>query len=240
MPLVQSPTLTARKLAANRANACKSTGPRTPEGKRRVMLNALKHGCRSRTLRQTLVRAQADVDLFDWVDDRVREAFPPATVRDHLAARYLTHQIWCTLWRSRRSKAPAESRPASSSSLWCTAWTPWKAGGRQSKPRYSLKSTDAGFTNLSQNPRSRIQIVDPRTQRRLRFWVRRRRGSVVRVPLRNFPEMAAWFLLRKQELEAGAATEAVSSGRWPDPMDWALATACELGTGDEWWTEELD
>ena len=30
MPLVKSPTLTAAKLAANRANAWKSTGPRTP------------------------------------------------------------------------------------------------------------------------------------------------------------------------------------------------------------------
>src|SRR5712692_3962741 len=36
--------LTAAKLAANRRNAQKSTGPRTPEGKARVRLNALKHG----------------------------------------------------------------------------------------------------------------------------------------------------------------------------------------------------
>jgi hypothetical protein len=36
-------TISTRRLAANRANARKSTGPRTPEGKQRVALNA----CRS-------------------------------------------------------------------------------------------------------------------------------------------------------------------------------------------------
>src|SRR5947209_1264628 len=33
-----------RKLAANRQNSGRSTGPRTPEGKRRVRFNALRHG----------------------------------------------------------------------------------------------------------------------------------------------------------------------------------------------------
>ncbi len=37
-------TLTARRLAANRRNARRSTGPRTAEGKARVARNAIKHG----------------------------------------------------------------------------------------------------------------------------------------------------------------------------------------------------
>ena len=44
MSLRKSPARTPASLAANRANAQKSTGPRTPEGKARVALDALRHG----------------------------------------------------------------------------------------------------------------------------------------------------------------------------------------------------
>ena len=44
MPIRRSPRLTPRSPAARRANALKSTGPRTPCGKARFSLNALKHG----------------------------------------------------------------------------------------------------------------------------------------------------------------------------------------------------
>ena len=36
-----------KQAQANRRNALKSTGPKTPEGKDAVRLNALKHGLRS-------------------------------------------------------------------------------------------------------------------------------------------------------------------------------------------------
>ncbi len=47
MPLIR---VTEKKLAANRANALKSTGPRTAAGKAATRFNALQHGCRSREI----------------------------------------------------------------------------------------------------------------------------------------------------------------------------------------------
>jgi hypothetical protein len=60
MPLRRSPLLTPASLAARRANALKSTGPRTERGKQRAWLNGLLHGGRSRLIatlpRQSLAR----------------------------------------------------------------------------------------------------------------------------------------------------------------------------------------
>jgi len=92
LPLVKSPTMTPRKMAANRANAKKSTGPRTPEGQRRVMLNGLQHGGRSPALRTNLIKAGQSVDLFDWIHERVREEMPLAKPR---VAEHLARRVWC-------------------------------------------------------------------------------------------------------------------------------------------------
>lgn len=43
-------TVTPRMLEANRRNARRSTGPRSPQGKAKARLNAIKHGCDSRVL----------------------------------------------------------------------------------------------------------------------------------------------------------------------------------------------
>lgn len=50
MPLIKR-TVTPARLAANRRNAAKSTGPRTARGKARSSLNALRRGRRSKTIR---------------------------------------------------------------------------------------------------------------------------------------------------------------------------------------------
>jgi len=57
MSLRKSPTLTPALLAANRANAQKCTGPRTPEAKSRVALNALRHGRKARSFFSLLAKS---------------------------------------------------------------------------------------------------------------------------------------------------------------------------------------
>ena len=52
MPLRKSPTMTSRLLAANRANAQHSTGPKTAQGKARSRWNGLRTGKKSKDLRR--------------------------------------------------------------------------------------------------------------------------------------------------------------------------------------------
>ncbi len=56
MSLRKSPRITPAMLAANRANAKRSTGPRTQVGKARVALSALKHGRYAVNLPEKLLR----------------------------------------------------------------------------------------------------------------------------------------------------------------------------------------
>ena len=52
MSLRKSPTMTPARLAANRASAKKSTGPRTARGKAQSRMNGLRNGSRSRFYQQ--------------------------------------------------------------------------------------------------------------------------------------------------------------------------------------------
>jgi hypothetical protein len=66
--------VSARKRAANRRNAQKSTGPRTPEGEAKVRLNALRHGLRSR---QVVIPGLEQPWDFTVYLARLEKAFKP-------------------------------------------------------------------------------------------------------------------------------------------------------------------
>ena len=69
MSLRKRPRVSQAMLAANRANAGKSTGPRTADGKARSRLNRFKHGARSGLYRQLLKRIWVDPQFaFQHVD----------------------------------------------------------------------------------------------------------------------------------------------------------------------------
>jgi len=101
--LRKSPTRTEAFLAANRRNAQKCTGPRTPEGKARVSLNALKNGRYAHRLPEKLEAAgyHSAAALYGQIRTEMTTAFKvekdPVEVRqvERVAA-----MVWCMAWRA--------------------------------------------------------------------------------------------------------------------------------------------
>lgn len=84
-----------RQLRANRANAQKSTGPRTVEGKHASSRNAISHGMTS--LR--VVLDGEDAALYQTMMRELLEQFRPTTILETT----LIQQLANVLWRLRRS-----------------------------------------------------------------------------------------------------------------------------------------
>src|SRR6187401_2603756 len=90
-------TVSERRLEANRRNAARSTGPRTPEGKAIVALNALKHGLLSR---EALIGGESEAELVAFAK-RMRAQLAPLRELELL----LADRIISTAWRLRRAIA---------------------------------------------------------------------------------------------------------------------------------------
>src|SRR5689334_1437863 len=83
-----------KKTAANRRNAQKSTGPRTPSGKAIACMNALKHGLCSR---QPLVPGEDPADFQRFAADLVDHFRPSDPVRAIQVEQYIL-----AAWQLRR------------------------------------------------------------------------------------------------------------------------------------------
>ena len=90
-------TSSDKRTAANRANAQKSTGPRTAQGKQRSGKNALIHGILSRDL----VIDTEDPSEFAALLDGLLEAHQPAGAAEQL----LVEKIAMALWKMKRLNA---------------------------------------------------------------------------------------------------------------------------------------
>ena len=88
------------KVAANRANARKSTGPRTKDGKTRSSRNATRHGFFSLTPPPQLDRDEA----FCMIEGELRDELHPRSPTQHTLLRELAIQTW------RLSKIPDYER----------------------------------------------------------------------------------------------------------------------------------
>ena len=83
-----------RQAEANRQNAQKSTGPRTPAGKAVVALNGIKHGLLSR---ECLLKGESEAELVAF-GKRLRAKLAPVGELELL----LADRVVSTAWRLRR------------------------------------------------------------------------------------------------------------------------------------------
>jgi hypothetical protein len=81
---------TPAQIAANRANARKSTGPRTAEGKAASRFNALKHGLDA----ESLVIPGEDPAEFDALAAAYRDEFRPRTPSEHFHVDTMIRADW--------------------------------------------------------------------------------------------------------------------------------------------------
>lgn len=85
---------TEKQITANRLNALKSTGPRTPEGRAAVRLNGVKHGLTAQTL---VLKGESEADFHALLDSLEAEHQPTTPTEELLVA-----QMAMATWRLRR------------------------------------------------------------------------------------------------------------------------------------------
>ena len=125
------------KIKVNRANAQKSTGPRTPEGKARVAQNAFRHGLRSR---RVILPIENRAD-FDALAADFHAEWQPATITEH----DLVEQLCVNKWKLARMEH-VESQACMLSALVHLAL---KSAPTNATPNLDAKSEKAAAASLN-------------------------------------------------------------------------------------------
>ncbi|HMD99320.1 MAG TPA: hypothetical protein VKM93_18590 [Terriglobia bacterium] len=163
--LRKSPTRTEAFLAANRRNALKSTGPRTPEGKARSCMNNLKHGRYAKRLPEKLAAAgnHGGAALYQKIRGEIGTTFQaqPDDPQQMRQLDRMTVAVWCGARR---------------------------VGINGLKPRSSF------FSKRSEPPRISIlpiRMADERRRVGIVYWVQRKRywtpERVILAALNQYP-----------------------------------------------------
>ena len=116
--------VTAKQLAANRANAQRSTGPRSAEGKAVVSQNAVKHGILARAVIPPGLEPYESRDEFDQLHQRLVEAFAPANALEELLVEQVAVGYWrlARLYRSEAGTIAARLDEAEKDFLFAQDW----------------------------------------------------------------------------------------------------------------------
>lgn len=108
--------VTENQLAANRANAQRSTGPRTPQGKAVARYNAITHGILAHAvLPEALLPYEAQAD-FDRLLHNLVDEWAPATTLEQLLVEQIAVAYW-RLARLYRAEAGASARSRDAAEL---------------------------------------------------------------------------------------------------------------------------
>jgi hypothetical protein len=201
MALTRPRRLTPASLAARRANALKSTGPRTIRGKARVGFNALKlgrHAARSARLRERLIRAGYDRQeaLYGQIRSRIAQAFGTPTAEARSRCDALATEVWCLATRPEALEARLRTKPKNyrkQTGLDLRASSHQQIGTEASGAGVQGSGADSQGTGIGDQglgaPRLYFVIRDPWQRIGLRFWVQRRRY---------------WTLTRLRQMLSGA------------------------------------
>lgn len=119
------------RLRANRANAARSTGPKTPQGKARAASNSLRHGF----LAEQILVGFEDPENFKAIFDSIVERFQPVDPFEL----NLVEELTACYWRIRR---------AWSFETYCLSGALARQPGRAQGPRM-----DAALTELAAGPK---------------------------------------------------------------------------------------
>jgi len=227
MSLCRPKTKTPALLAACRANARKGTGPRTPEGKCRSRLNALKHGRYSPNFRESLAQAgrEMGVKRFDFIRHHLLKFLPPVTQEQKRKAEELSRFVWC--WAERQEKALG------------------------TKQRSSMDSVNYHIATLSI---SRLPICDQNGRTLVTVtlgYQSRRTGAgrrLARVALTLTPGKGSGVYQEQQEMWRAAWVVAqmpvLMTGARPTPkafkeLEQAIATHARTSPPVTWWRPEV-
>jgi hypothetical protein len=88
------PQVSERKASANRANAKRSTGPRTPAGKARSSLNALRHGILAKAAFNLVIEGDERRAEFEALVAGLAQEFQPRTMSEHMTVQQLAGCYW--------------------------------------------------------------------------------------------------------------------------------------------------
>jgi hypothetical protein len=96
--MTRAKRLSEKQLAANRANALKSTGPRTPEGRAISRWNALQHGVLARAVIPPALEQYESRDEFSFLLQTLHEDLDPRSALEEM----LVERIATSYWRLAR------------------------------------------------------------------------------------------------------------------------------------------